>query len=230
MLSKRRRTLIFIEAAILTIAIYLFSIVANGYLDELRVNTLNEKILEKSLEEDSYLIGSYFYNSFDVNSCDFRKNKIFSSFEELKELGTDLTNYGSLFLDSNEGLSKLKQRKYFQDQLELYEQVLDYNFDCENELFPIVYFYNGLSTSLDKQSIILDQFSLNNKNKTVIFSFDYFFENEPNLEILKKTYLVSNPPFIIFNQNKTSNSLKGSDGLVSLNSIAIEYKKFRGEI
>jgi len=229
MLTKRRRTLIFIEAGILTFVVFLLSILSNSYLDDKRFDDLNEKLLEGAIESDLSFTENEFYSTFEIENCVARKANLYSQFQNIKKLGTDITNYGQLTLKINEEVSKNKKRDYFLDELRLYGDVLQYNGDCEDKVLPVLYFYNGLSTSLDKQSLILEQFSLNKKNQTLIFSFDYFIDDEPILNNFKEDLNVRSTPFIFIN-GKTTNELSQVNRVVSLNTLTIEYKKFKGEI
>ena len=52
-------------------------------------------------------------------------------------------------------------------------RIENYNGYCSDEkVIPVIYFYDSLNTNLDTQSLILEQFSINNKNSTIVFSFD----------------------------------------------------------
>lgn len=229
MLSKKRRTLVFIEAGILTLLVYLFSIMANSYLDSERFSDINQKLLSSSIEFDSSYAQNNFYSTFEISNCEKRKTNIRTQFQNLKKLGVDITNYGQLYLERNKEYSKLKKRTYFLDQLKLYADVLDYNNHCDVKILPIIYFYNGLSTQIDKQSIILEQFSINHKNETIIFSFDIFSEDEPILNNFKKNFNITFAPFVIINQ-KTTKNFDTSENVISLNSLEIEFKYFTKEL
>lgn len=230
MLSKKRRNILFIEAGILTLIVYFSALFLNGYLDHYRFIELENKIDEININSEASIILSDFHYSFSTNNCSLRKNYILNEFIKLKLFGKDLTNYGQLFLKSNENFSLNKQREYFLEEINLLNEVLKYNNKCnEDKLFYILYFFNSKKTNLDKQSIILEQFSLNNKNKSIIFSFDISYKDEPILEDIKKNYNVTYSPFIII-ENKTSRLMHKTNGIVDLNSISVEFKKFRGEI
>jgi hypothetical protein len=228
MLSKKRRTLVFFEAGILTLIVYLFSIMANSYLDTERFLDINQKLLAGSIDSDTLYSQNQFYSTFEISNCNTRKEQIYSQFKNLKKLGTDITNYGQLYLEKNKETSDLKKRTYFLDQLKLYGEILQYNYYCEDKIMPIIYFYNGLSSQIDKQSIILEQFSINNKNKTIILSFDIFSENEPILNNIKSIFNISFTPFILIN-NKTTKDFITSENIISLNSLDIEYNFFSNQ-
>ncbi len=229
MLSKRRRNLIFVEALVLTIFIYLFAVIINGYFDDSREETLNKVFYSSELKMETY----YALNDFlflNNMSCETGKNLLFDREESLKSVGTDLTNYGKLFLDINLNKSLIKERKYYLDELELFSLANEYNELCDDKIFIVLYFFNGFSTSLDKQSLILDQFSLNNENKSMIFSFDINYEREALVNIIKNKYNVNFVPFIIIGNKTTREFEHDKDLVVDINSITIEYKKFKGQL
>lgn len=229
-MDLKRRNLIFLEAGFLTILVFFSAVIANEFLDERRAQSIDNKLFEASIEQDSFIALEVFQETFNSSSCELRKGKIFEHFAELKKVGTDVSNFGKLFLKSNENLSKLKQREYFLSQLDLYLYTIGYNQVCEEDVFPIIYFFNGLSTELDKQSIILEQFSINNKNETIIVSFDYFYDGEIVLEMFKNKYNITTTPFVILNNLTSTQLSKNNEGIISLNTIAVEYLKYRGEI
>lgn len=231
MLTPKRRNIIFVEAAILTIAIYFFAIIFNGYLDTQRIEDLDYNLANSSVSLYNIEVSESFFENFkDDSNCKDRKKFIFDSFGNLKTIGKDLTNYGKLFLKSNIEHSKLRQREYFLRELLLYKKVLDYNEDCsEDKIVPVIYFFDSLSTELDKQSLILEQYYMNHENKTIVFSFDINFENEPILEEIKDSYDITSYPFIIIG-NKTTRDLENNNGVVGLNTISIEYLRYIGEL
>ncbi len=231
MLSKRRRNLIFIEAGILTLIIYFFALILNGYLDNQRVEVLSTEFANMQLTTEGNLVEDRFYETFNLSyDCEIKKRNIFDKQKTIKQIGTDLSNFGQLFLEKNKEVSLNKQREYFLEEIELYLQVQDYNKICEEDIIvPVIYFFNSLNTQLDKQSLILEQYSLNHKNETIIFAFDINYENEPLLIKIKNKYEATYSPFVIIG-NKTTRTLQNNNGIVDLNTITIEYKKIRGEI
>ncbi len=222
MISKRRRNVLFLEAFILTITIYLFAVVGNQFLDDRREAFIDNEIQNFQIISDSALASSFFYSNIGIENCERFGEQIFNQQELLKEIGADISNYGKLFLDRNENLSLLNQRKFFLDELLLYSQVQEYNKICLNEtIVPVLYFFNGKSNLLDEQALILEQFFLNHKNKTIIFSFDINYEDEPLLNLVKQNYNVSFVPFLIIG-NETTRSLVGR-GVIGLNRLTVEY-------
>lgn len=230
MLSKKKTKLIFVEAFILTLVIYLIAIISNGYLDNQRIEALDYELLNTTNSVYSLDISNNFVENFNIKNCTIQRNNIFSNYKSIKKLGTDLSNYGPLFLEENSKESELKQREYFLQQIKIFNIVNSYNQVCNNEtIFPIIYFYNSFSTDLDKQSLILEQFYLNHENKTIVFSFDINFENESIINETKNLFSVKTTPFLILN-NKTTRELLNENSVVNLNTITVEYKKFKGEI
>lgn len=230
MISKKKRNIIFIEAAILTTIIYLFALVLNGYLDNQRVEELDYNLINASINFDNIIIAQRFYQNFNTTNCEIEKEFITNNFKNLKVIGTDLGNFGSLFLEKNKNISLLKQRDYFLKQISLYDLTYKYNQNCQNQtIIPIIYFFNSKNTQLDKQALILEQFARNYQNKTIVFSFDINYEDEPLLNSIKNRYNVTFSPFLIIG-NKITRNLNNENLIVDINAITIEYKRLRGEI
>lgn len=228
MLSKKERNLLFLEALIITIIIYFFALFLNGYLDEKRIESLNDKMTDTTLNFQVVDVMENFKTN-ESNNCELQKKYLFQNFKDIKKVGTDINNYGQLFLSENENISLNKQREYFLKQLTLYRTTLEYNKECKDKIVPVIYFYNSKSVSLDKQSLILEEFSLNHINQTIILSFDINYINEPILQMIKNKYNVTYSPFVIINEN-TTRTLENQNSVVSLNSITIQFLKARGEL
>ena len=228
MLSTKRRNLIFIEAAILTIIIYLLALILNGYLDTQRIETLDYEFINSSTIAYNLKVFNAFNINIDNSNCLIKKKLIFNSFKSIKKVGKDLSNYGKLFLSENEKISKLKQRQYFLNELDLYLEINEFNILCQdNKIMPIIYFFNSNNLDLDKQSLNLEQFYLNHINDTMIFSFDINYIDEPILEEIKLNKNIIFTPFIIIN-NKTTNNLVNKDKVVNINTLTLEFKKYFG--
>jgi len=228
MLSTKRRNLIFIEAAILTIIIYLLALILNGYLDTQRIETLDYEFINSSTIAYNLKVFNAFNKNINNSNCLIKKKLIFNSFKSIKKVGKDLSNYGKLFLSENEKISKLKQRQYFLNELDLYLEINEFNILCQdNKIMPIIYFFNSNNLDLDKQSLNLEQFYLNHINDTMIFSFDINYIDEPILEEIKLNKNIIFTPFIIIN-NKTTNNLVNKDKVVNINTLTLEFKKYFG--
>lgn len=229
MLSKKKTKLIFVEAFILTLVIYLFATISNGYLDEKRIETLDYELLNSTNAVYSLEISNSFVSNFNIENCSLQKENIFTNYLVIKKFGKDLSNYGPLFLEENAKEGKLKEREYFLEQIKVYNNVNKYNEVCQNEsIFPIIYFYNSKSTDLDKQALILEQFYFNKKNQTIVFSFDINYNNETILNEIKEIFDITQSPYLILN-NKTTRDLLNENNIVNLNTISVEFKTFKGE-
>lgn len=231
MLSKKKTKLLFVEAFILTLLVYLIAIISNGLLDNQRIETLDFEILNTSNAIYSLDVSNNFVENFNITNCSVQKSNIFTNYKGIKKLGKDLSSYGPLFLEENSAETKIKEREYFLQQIKIFNLVNSYNQVCLNDtIFPVIFYYNSLSNTLDKQSLILEQFYLNHENQTIVFSFDINFENEAIITEVKDIFNITSTPFVILNNNKTTRNLADNDGLISLNTITVQYKKFKGEI
>ncbi len=225
MISKKRRNFLFFEAAILTFLIYLSALILTGYLDEYRIDFLEQEQKKFNILEESSLAQNYFLEHFETEySCQEFLSKIDEKNVELRKIGEDLGNFGSLFLDSNLENSEYYKRVYYLNQLDLYFQVLEYNENCLGSIIPVFYFFSE-SSSFDIQGAYLEQFALNHKNETLVFSFDIDFEDDFIIIELKEKLGVSNSPFI-----KVGNKTISNGWVSSLNEISVEYLRQRGEI
>lgn len=231
MISRERRTVIFIEAGILVLIVYFFSVFLNGFLDEMRLDDFDSKLRDVKVDYESMVVSDFFFDVFSEGTCSDRKRTIFNSLDALEEMGEGLESYGGLFLDSNSQMSEIRMREFFLRELVLYEDVLRYNENCgEDVIVPVLYFFNGRSDVFDKQAVVLDQFVSEYENKSVVFSFDFFYEDEPLLYFLKDYYSIDFLPFFVFG-NFTSRDF-GCDGsfVVEEDVLVSEFLRFRGEV
>jgi hypothetical protein len=230
MISKKRRNLIFLEAFLLTFLIYLLSFVATDFLDDKREEELKLQIAESEVIFDSAFTSSFFFEFLLDESCNSSKTAILDQYVELKSVGKGFQSYSGLFLEMNEKSLKSKQRNYYLNQILLYNYVEIYNNRCEEEVTPVIYFFDG-SQDFDRQSLVLEQFALNNKNETIILSFDYDFEDENLLNKLKEKYEVNKPSYLVIG-NITSNNIYFPEGLdyYDLNTINLAFMRARGEL
>ncbi len=214
MLSRKKRNFIFFEAAILTLIIYLIAFFSNALLDKYRESELNNAVLSSQISLGSSLVESMLNNV----DCEAAKKSLVLGYKDIKKLGDELTDYGPLI--RNDNLTAIKRKEYFLKEAELLIKVMKYNKNCPH-IVPVIYFYTP-SGSIDKQSLILEQFWLNHKNNTFILPFDYTF-SEPVIKYLINYYKVTSTPFVVIG-NYTTRDL-GENGLVSLNSLTIAYSK-----
>lgn len=233
MLTKKRRNLIFLEAGILTLLVYIFALFFNFYLDDLRINDIEDKISKSEIFLDPFSSGDYFFNLILSEDCENSRLFLNERHSEIKSVGISLRDYGGLFSEINFNQRENIERKYYLDQLQMYEWVDRYNSACINEskkpIVPVIYFFDGLSSDFDRQSILLEQYSFNQENETIIFSFDYYFNSEPILDMIKNEYQVSSPPFVIIG-NKTTRNLGDNNNIISINALTVEFMRIRGEL
>lgn len=222
MLSRRRRNLIFIETLILTLIVYSLAITVNENLDSQRVKDFDYNMQDTQINFKGLMLSEQFQKEFNITNCTYLKKHMYNNYQYLKNNGNDLSNYGQLFSKSNMNLSYNRQREYFLDQLSLYRYLYNYNYRCsEDEIIPILYFFDSLSTKLDTQSLILEQFAIDNRNKTIIFSFDINYNKEPILNMIKTKYNINKAPYIIIGNFTTDNA--GEDGFITEEKLYTIY-------
>lgn len=227
-MSKKRRNFIFLEAAILTLIVYILALLMNAYLDVHRIEDLDSQLKKSEPFFSPSNPSNQFFSLVLDRNCSYAKDFIYDRYIEVKNVGTNLENYGKLISKRNKNFSEVKQRQYYLDQLALYNLAKKYNKKCgRKEIIPVIYFFDGKSTSLNKQGFIMEQFYLNHKNSTMILPFDINFDKEPVINQIKNEYNIKNAPFVIMG-NKTTRDF-GSE-VVSLGEISLEFLRQRGEL
>lgn len=215
----------FLEAGILTFLIYIIALLLTGYLDTHRIYFLENEHKKFEIIEESSFAQTYFLEEFEEEySCSDFKTAIYNKNIELRKIGEDLGNFGSLFLESNVKNGEYYKEVYYLNQLDLYFQISAYNEKCQENIIPVFYFFSE-SSSFDVQGAYLEQFALNNRNETYVFSFDINFNNSYVITSLKESLEVTSSPFV-----KVGNTTISNGWISSLNEISIEFLRQRGEI
>ncbi len=77
---------------------------------------------------------------------------------------------------------------------------------CKNDFITILYFYAPTEhcSDCDNQGFVLTYLKQKLQDKILIFSFDSTFEDEPLIDMLIKTYNISEYPSLVIEENSTA--------------------------
>jgi len=223
MISNKDRKLIFIEAGIVIILVYLFIMGLTYVLDEFRIKELDKQVQIYTLKHESFLAMNSFYDAEGKTNCEFSKKYIFQEYEEIKELSTDLSSFKNRILSSSESKHNIKKRQFLMAQAENFNKISLHNELCENKIYPIFYFIDGDLTGFNQQALLLQQFSLSHKNEIIIHILDINYKDEIIIKLLLNLYQIENHNTVIFGNlsNKEGNPI----GIYQLNE---ELTRLRG--
>lgn len=223
MLTNRQIKLIFLESAIILVSVYIIIFILTSALDDSRINAIQTKIVSSSLDHDSSVVMTNFFEVFGSKDCDLLKKSISDQAEQLKTTREDLNRFSQRSLDQSLRWFSVQKRGIFLSQIDLMNLISNHNEVCEEKIHLITYFVDGEDTGLDRQGLILEQFSLLNEN-VVVLTFDFAFDDEEIVNNIKRHHDIRSPPFIIFN-NVTSNDLQNT-GIINIRTLNELLQRF----
>lgn len=224
MIKKKERRLLFLEAGIFLIIIYLLILGLTLVLDTFRIKELDNQINTYTLKHEAFIAANSFYEVVGQQDCNFSKTYILDEYDELKELSINIASFKNRILRVNEKLHDLKKRDYIIAQAENLNKLKRHNKICPNRIFPIFYFVDGDVIGFNQQSLILQQFAINNKDDIIIYTIDINYKEEPAIKFLIDMYDVKNHNTVVFGE---LNNIGG--GLIDLAPLQRELERQRGQ-
>ena len=223
MIKKKDRRLLFIEAGMFLIIVYLLILGITLLLDTWRIKELDNQIAEYTIKHQAFLAANSFYDVMGKQDCDFSKKYIFEEYDDIKELSINVASFKNRILTRNEPQHDLKKREFLIAQAENLNKIKKHNDLCEKKIFPIFYFVDGDVTGFNQQSLLLQQFAMNHKDEIIIYTLDINYKDEPIIKLLLDLHDVTNHNTVIFGELNNING--GSIGLGMLNR---ELERLRG--
>jgi hypothetical protein len=189
---------IILLSLLLTLLIFSFAVLISYALEFIRINEITKTMNDYNIGTDSYLIENDFIGIFGGNRCEVLKSRIDILKKEVEGVGEDLSRYGQKSFFKKQDYDYLK-RKYFLLELRLYSWMLSLRGNCEENFIPILFFYNINEDISERQGYILTDLTKDFPSKVFVFSFDYKYEDEPILNLIKMKYNITKAPTILIN-------------------------------
>ena len=190
MLSKKKRNLIFLEAFMLLLVVFLLNNIINFYLDEKRENDFDNYVLDSDTQNFIQLSSLKFSENFknsNENYCDDSKEMLIININKTKDLIENFDRYNNLFNFNNKQNSLYLREEIYINQFDLYTKLKNYNEKCFEEFIYFLFFIDSEEEDIDtRQFLIFKSFEKENNNSIVMvfdkehynkFYIDYFFEN-----------------------------------------------------
>jgi len=196
MIEEKYRKHIFLTSFVLTVIIFTVGLILNYLLDFARVDEVVDIILNHELDTEAYLLEKSFIDTFGGNKCNIMKKRIYSLKEEIRDVGTDLSKYGSLSFFKKRDFDYLK-RKYFLLELKFLTLIEELNKQCGRHYIPIIFFFKIDDDLSERQGFILEEVSDGYRDKVVVVSLDKDYTDEPLVRMLVKKYNITTAPTTI---------------------------------
>lgn len=166
-----------LSIVISTIIFIIFFLLSNSFLYLLLDNSeKNSLTIQENLDEFSQ----------NENVCNMKS--FFKISQLLYEEGKRISFLEEKFGKNNERVRAQKE-KYFQLEIIHFLYVKELNKKCNSSLVPILFFYSNMPEFLDESEIkgfILEKFYEKNKNRVIIYSFDFDLNSKEVEDIVKK--------------------------------------------
>ncbi len=220
MIKKKARRLLFLEAAIFILIVYILILGTTLILDELRIKELDTQISKQGMKHEAFLASNTFYEAMGKTNCEFSHKHIMDEYDDIKELSMNIASFKNRILPRNEKYHDLKKREYIIAQTENLNKIKKHNELCEKKIRPIFYFIDGDIIGFNQQALILQQFAMNHRDEIIIYTLDINYDDEPTIKALIETHNVTRHNTIIFGE---LNNLEG--GQINIGTLTQELNR-----
>jgi hypothetical protein len=178
------------------VLIFSLAMILNYGMDYFRVNSIIDTIREQEIGYESYLAEEEFIEAFGGEKCEAMQRNIEFLKQEIKEVGVELSNYGTISFFKKRDYEYL-QRKYFLLELKFLASIENLNRECGNPYIPILFFYAVNNDESERQSYILSEISDIYRQQVVVLSIEKNYENEPLVKLLLFQHNITKVPTTI---------------------------------
>lgn len=188
---------IFVTSFIIALGVFLIGFYFARVWDDLRINQVDDSLIENSLDTMGIMIEQEFLISFNASSCSISESRLSSTSENLFDLGKQLVEYEKKGLLRTKEYERLK-REYFLLEIRAYSNFINFIKKCDSNLNVILYYYSINQDLSERQGYALDAIVNRQDVKIRVLSIDRDF-SDPTLDMVKLFYNVTEAPTIIIN-------------------------------
>ena len=188
---------IVLSAFILTCCVFIGAILFNYALDFVRWNKIANVISDNAISTKAAFLE---WQLIEKN-CHLLNEKFIEIKKKVRRIGSDLATYSKFSLFKKKDFDYLK-RSYVLEQIKLYLLLKKLNRKCASNLIPIFFFYEIDDRPSERQGFVLEDFSKDNENATIVFVFDKDYSDEPLIDFFKEKFNVDNAPTIVLGDEK----------------------------
>ncbi|MFB6115956.1 MAG: hypothetical protein ABEK10_00450 [Candidatus Nanosalina sp.] len=193
-----------IKASLATLFILSMGLLVGLQVDDARGNYIKDQLRESDLRMQNFLVTQSYLDESSNNYCRLVESQIPDLSEQNTRIGQNLQSFSGKSI-SNRDQYRYLVRKYYVNQLRLYNVLSEYKERCGGNTTLIFYFFDE-SIQSKRQGAVLTEYYREVDNSTYIFSFNLNKNRSSVLELLKKDYQVTDGPAIVINGNETYRS------------------------
>ena len=193
-----------LKASAATILVLLIGLLLGLQVDDMRGNYIQDQLRESDLEMQNFLVTQNYLDDSTSNYCGLVETRIPELSRQNTEIGSNLQSFSGKSL-SNGQEYKFLVRKYYVNQLRLYNLLSDYNERCDKNTTLIFYFFDD-SVQSQRQGAVLTEYYREVDNSSYIFSFNLEKEDSSVLNMLREGYNITDGPAVVLNGDRTYTS------------------------
>lgn len=186
-----------IKASLATFLLLSLGLLIGLQVDDARGAYVEDQLRESDLRMQNFIVTQSYLDESSNNYCRLVENQIPDLSRENTKIGQNLQSFSGKSL-SNQGQYNYLVRKYYVNQLRLYNVLDEYNSRCEENTTLIFYFFDQSADS-KRQGAVLTEYYRNVDNSTYIFSFNLEKNKSSVMQLLRDDYQVEEGPSIVIN-------------------------------
>lgn len=190
-----------LKAAAATTLLLLIGILIGLQVDDARTGFLEEQIRESNLRGETFVVTQDYLEDSSNNYCKLASSQIPQLSKRNAQIGRDLESFSSKSVSNSYSYEYMK-KKYYLNQLKLYNTLEKYKERCHTNTTLIFFFFDD-SIESQRQGSVLTRYRKEVDNSTYVFSYNLGTDKSTVLEMLKSDYNVSEGPVVVINGNKT---------------------------
>lgn len=182
-------------AAFITAALFTVILGSGFFLNDYKVDLLQQRIDNIEVEQNSRLIGQELSRNLDEDSCRAMDTWMNSTVDDLRDLRKEVASYENAKKIDNPRYETVK-KKYMNLLLQNLAQVRQYDRQCEREIVDIIYFYSDDCDACQDQGAVLTEIRQKYGNKVVVYPLDTEL-GMPPIEFLQDYYGINSYPSVV---------------------------------
>lgn len=190
-----------IKASAFTALLLLVGVLVGLQMDDARGAYIEDQLKESDLRMQNFIVTQDYLDDSSQNYCKLVERQIPELSQQNTRIGQNLQSFTGKSISNQENYKYLV-RRYYVNQLRLYNVLSNYKERCGANTTLIFYFFDD-STNSQRQGAVLTEYHRNVDNSSYIFSFNLEKNRSSALDLLKQDYGIEEGPSIVINGNQT---------------------------
>ncbi len=194
-MARKITTKIYIFSFIVTILIFSLGLTIGLVIEKERLQVIDKLNIEQEVDLKSLQLQQTYIES-EAANCEALNKILEANIEEVSDSMSKVLDYSKKSMVDEE-IFNLQLRDYFLTQIQFLLLSYEIKDVCDSDAITIIYFYD--ENKLDIQGDVLSYLKNSFGSKLLVFSFDSNFKEEPMIDVMMKSYNVTEFPTVIAN-------------------------------